>query len=101
MERRGYLTYRLSRARRIVENGFGVLAARWRIYHTKMAVGVEMVNVIIKATCLLHNMVQRVTTPAELFVLGDVPVSEGLQEMEPMGYRGTDEAMEILNKFKD
>ncbi|KAJ8041359.1 Protein ALP1-like [Holothuria leucospilota] len=51
---------RLSRARRIVENCFGILAARWRVYHTKIAVRAEWVNDIVKATCALHNSTQRV-----------------------------------------
>ncbi|PIK47526.1 hypothetical protein BSL78_15614 [Apostichopus japonicus] len=51
---------RLSRARRIVENCFGILAARWRVYHTKIAVRVEWVNDVVKATCVLHNLIHRI-----------------------------------------
>lgn len=45
--------YCLSQARRVVENGFGVLGAQWRIYHR--VIGVSPVNVvaIVKATVAL------------------------------------------------
>ena len=36
--------YRLCRARRMVENAFGILAARWRVYYSKLAVGPLLVN---------------------------------------------------------
>ena len=56
--------YRLSRARRIVENAFGVLATRCRVFHSKIAIKPEAVNAVLKAACVLHNMRQAKTTPA-------------------------------------
>uniref|UniRef100_A0A3Q1GW95 DDE Tnp4 domain-containing protein n=1 Tax=Acanthochromis polyacanthus TaxID=80966 RepID=A0A3Q1GW95_9TELE len=47
--------YRLSRARRIVENCFGILTQRWRVYCRRIQVCPEVVDSIIKATCILHN----------------------------------------------
>lgn len=53
--------YRLSRARRVVENAFGILASRWRIFYKSLNVGLETADSIIKATICLHNLLMDTT----------------------------------------
>lgn len=57
--------YRLSRARRVSENAFGILSARWRIYHQALLVNVDLAKKYVYATILLHNFlkVQDSNTP--------------------------------------
>ena len=50
--------YRLSRARRVVENAFGILPNRFRIFMTRMGLVPEKVEVITLACCTLHNFLQ-------------------------------------------
>lgn len=51
--------YRLSRCRRNVECAFGILANKWRVFHTPIQVSPENIDKIIKACCVLHNFVRR------------------------------------------
>lgn len=54
--------YRLSRARRIVENAFGIMAMRFRIFRKPIALRPEKVDDVVKATCSIHNWLRK-TSP--------------------------------------
>ena len=47
--------YRLSRAPRTIKNAFGILAARWRIFHTPMRTNLENAENYTLACLALHN----------------------------------------------
>lgn len=47
---------RLSRARVVVENGFGYTSQVFRIYYTTIDKPHHIVNLIVQSTCVLHNM---------------------------------------------
>lgn len=53
-ERKIY-NYRVSRARRIVENAFGILASRFRIFHTQINLEPHRIESVVMACCVLHN----------------------------------------------
>lgn len=61
--RRRLFNYRLSRARMVVENAFGVLAARFRMYHRVMGQHPHNVEACVKATCVLHNLLRQDAPP--------------------------------------
>ncbi|XP_017471064.1 PREDICTED: uncharacterized protein LOC108362542 isoform X2 [Rhagoletis zephyria] len=49
--------YRLSRAKRVVENGFGILASRFQILQRSIDLPMEKVKVLTLAACALHNFI--------------------------------------------
>lgn len=51
--------YRLSRARRIVENAFGILVSKFGVFQRPIALSPEKAQTIVLACCYLHNYLRR------------------------------------------
>jgi len=50
--------YRLSRARRMIENCFGILVIRWRVLYKKMVMKPKNAQNVILACVILHNFLR-------------------------------------------
>ncbi|XP_054083754.1 putative nuclease HARBI1 isoform X2 [Zeugodacus cucurbitae] len=53
-----HFNYRLSKCRRVIENAFGQLKARFRKVGRGLQVAPKNVNIIIRACCILHNFLK-------------------------------------------
>ena len=68
--------YRISRARRCVENAFGIMANRFRVLLNPICLKPDKVDGIVLACCALHNML-RTVVPTRYTALDD-ETCEGL-----------------------
>lgn len=59
--------YRLSRARRVVENVFGVAAARFRVLRKPLLLQPKTAEVIVMAVAHLHNFLRKSSTSCSLY----------------------------------
>ncbi|XP_030749371.1 protein ALP1-like [Sitophilus oryzae] len=92
--------YRLSRARRVSENAFGILTKRFRIYQRRLQIIPEHLDKVVLATCCLHNFLRNDTchwTEAD----EDNQSPQGLRDISGIGGSSTTVAIEIRNKFKN
>jgi hypothetical protein len=89
--------YRLSRARRVVENAFGILANRFRVFLRPLMITPERAEYVVLAACSLHNML-RVHAPSAWLALLDKedPLTH---ELTPGMWR-TDDTMHALTAMK-
>lgn len=71
------LIIRLSRARRVVENAFGILASRFEVYRSPMRFKLCTIRKIVLATVVLHNYLrQRRATSLSYMPGGSIDVEE-------------------------
>lgn len=96
--------FRLSHARLVVENTFGILTAQWRVYKHVIELNAENVDALVKATCVLHNYLRRDAPhdPALMTAAtdpdGDAPL--GLQPISRVGSNNaTREAIRVRETF--
>jgi hypothetical protein len=114
-EEKRIFNYRLSRARRISENAFGILVQRWRVYHRRINLFPENVTKVVKGTVILHNFLQRemastaansddIGMPILPMVTSEEPIeSQALQDID-VAYKGNRpkaHAMDVREKFKE
>ena len=59
--------YRLSRARCIVENAFGILANRFRVFMTPLKLNPDKVETIVLTCCTLHNFFRTRQTSRNIY----------------------------------
>lgn len=60
--------YRLFRAWRVIENTFGILSSRWRIFRRPISLELETAISVVKSTIVLHNFLMQTdeTNPPSL-----------------------------------
>ena len=77
-------SYRLSRARRVVENAFGLLQARLRVFGTTLQLDPKVVKTVTMCGCVLHNLLLEKYP----FATAEVDHEDGQHNMIPGAWRG-------------
>lgn len=91
--------YRLSRARNVVENAFGILSSRWRILHGRINMHPDKINSLILSACILHNFLLK---PVEVdrWLNTSAPTTGSMDSISTAGgHCGAREAYTVRDKF--
>jgi len=87
--------YRLSRARRVSENAFGILSSRFRIFRRTIDVKVETTELIVKTACAIHNWL-RMTASRDYLTTKCVDIGDlNTGEIHPGTWRQTNSLLSV------
>lgn len=92
---------RLCRARRVVENAFGIMAQKWRLFYRPLELKIDTCISVIKAACVLHNYLRSINSDANfIHLLEPLEVEvEALQNMNIDGRRAANFAFQLRERF--
>ena len=103
-EAEGIFNYRLSKARRISENAFGIMANVFRVLQTPIMLSPEKVEKVVMAMYVLYNFLRQAARSSYIspFVEGDNIDSNTLLQLKPaMGKNSSNEAKAIRDELKN
>lgn len=92
-----HFNYRLCRARNVVENAFGILSSRWRVYRRPFECKLQLVDKVIKATCILHNYLM--SLPSSTIYQQEDNNENNFRPLGMDRLRATREAFNVCNIF--
>ena len=101
---RRIFNYRLCRARRLVENVFGILGQKFRIYNRRIHVKPEYLDKIVLSTCILYNFIRKIESDMPN---GGSSTSQDNAEnprhnnLPPQGGNSTKDAFRVRECFTD
>ena len=96
--------YRLSRARRIVENAFGILVQHWRIFSRKLSLLPENADSVIKAFVVLHNFRKDLNNLTQQLNPDNVPFlrdDSAILDLDRRGHKSSTAAKATRNIYKN
>lgn len=100
---RAIFNYRLSKARRVVENAFGIMSARFRVFRKPINLKPENVDSVIKACVCLHNYLRQdvvvVASHTEIGIDPGEHESGALRRLNGVGRCAKEEIEHICNDF--
>lgn len=79
-------SYRLSRARRTVENAFGILAKRFEVFHKAINLEPKKVEKIVLACTALHNYLRKAPITPTLCSDANIENADEILGMLPLEY---------------
>lgn len=89
----------------MVENKFGILFQKFRIYNRRIQATPKNVHSIILATCILHNFIFKNDTNTYSYERNETntngPTDEALENLPMQGSNATKDAFDVKGKFKD
>lgn len=93
--------YRLSRARRTIENTFGILVSRWRILKRPIICNMEKTMKIVQAVVCLHNWLRIQDIEEDQYVPISMVDQDGPNGFIPGSWRESieDSAFRDISKF--
>ena len=97
-EEQKVFNYRLSRARRVIENAFGILCTRFRIFYVPINACVANIEKYAKAAIALHNYLRQ-TENALYCPQGFVDSESSIGEILPGNWRSIRKNSGLLHDF--
>lgn len=91
----------LCAARRIVENAFGILVQKWRVFHRPLDVKIETAIKIVKVACILHNFLIKKESHTGFEHLINIPEdsNEAFSNFSNSSRRAPTYAFEVRERF--